>query len=301
MKEGADKMGNEELVQLIQDGKGDKKALLSALWENMRGLVFTIARKYSTPESFNDAMQQGFLGLYDAAESYDPTKDVLFSTYSVYWIRQSMTRYKNENTAAVRLPSHIAEKKIRYKQFLARYQAERGQDPDDRTICSFLDMTPADLDGIRVAVQIESAASTDLPVPGTDGLLISDTIRDPADPIESADSRIWNEQLAGVLLPLIEDLETEKAEVIKAHYWQGIPLSEIDRAKRWKPGRANELKTQAFRVLRYGKARRVLLPFLPDRVSPAAMRGTIGRFKRTWTSATEWAALRLCGQQEETP
>lgn len=286
-------MNNEELVQIFQDGTEDRKEVLSMLWDNLRGLAAVIARKYSTPEEFNDSMQQGFLGMYEAARNYDPEQGASFSSYAFHWIRQSMTRYRNENTSAVRLPSHIAEKKIKYKQFSSRYQAEHGHVPDDETICFFLDLTPADLDGIRAAVQIESAASTDLPVPGTDDLVISDMIRDPADPIENTDDRLWNEQLAGVLWELVDDLDPEQAAVIKAHYRNDIPMPEIDRMKGWKKGRADGLKVQAFRSLRYGKARRVLLPFLPDRVSPAVLRGTVGNFKRTWTSATERAAFKL--------
>ena len=292
-------MDNEELVKSFQDGTGNQKETLSMLWENMRGLAAAVARKYSGPDDYEDNLQQGFIGMYEAARNYDPEQGASFSSYAFHWIRQSMTRYKNENTAAVRLPSHIAEKKIRYKRFLVRYQAEQGQNPDDETISFFLNLKPADLEGIRAAMQIESAVSTDLPVPGADGLLISDTIRDPADPIESADSRMWNEQLAGVLWKLVDDLDPEQAAVIKAHFQKDISMPEIDRMKGWRKGRADGLKVQAFRSLRYGKARKILLPFLPERVSPGVMHGTVGSFKRTWTSTTEMAALKLCGVDPE--
>ena len=288
-------MDNEELVKIFQDGTGNQKEILSMLWENVRGLSAVIARKYSTPEEFNDSMQQGFLGMYEAARNYDPEEGASFSSYAFHWIRQSMTRYRNENTAAVRLPSHIAEKKIRYKQFLTRYQVEHGHEPDEREICFCLNLTPADIEGILAAIQIENADSTDSLIPGADDLTIGDMIRDPADMIENTDDRLWNEQLAKVLWELVDGLDPEQAYVIKTHYQNEITMPEIDGMRGWKKGRANSLKVQAFRSLRYGKARRILLPFLPDRESPAALRGTVGNFKRTWTSATERTALKLCG------
>lgn len=85
-------MSNEELVKQIQDGINVHENLES-LWENNSGYVATIARKYEVAEELEDLINQGFIGLYKAAEMYKPEKGAKFLTYATYWITQSIQRY----------------------------------------------------------------------------------------------------------------------------------------------------------------------------------------------------------------
>ncbi|MBA3580787.1 MAG: hypothetical protein H0W42_12485, partial [Gemmatimonadaceae bacterium] len=41
---------------------------------------------------FNDAMQAGYTGLFNAASNFDASRGVQFSTYASYWVRQAMRR-----------------------------------------------------------------------------------------------------------------------------------------------------------------------------------------------------------------
>lgn len=289
-------MENENIVDLIQAGTGNQKELYSMLWENMRGLAAAVARKYSRPDDYEDNMQQGFLGLYEAARNYDPEQGASFSSYAFHWIRQSITRYRNENGAACRFPSHIAELKNKYKRFQAVYMLKCGTVPDDRTICAALGISAEKLSMIRAAEQIESAASADSPIPGADDLTIGDMIRDPSDMIENTDDQLWNEQLAGVLWELVDGLDPEQAEVIRGRFRDDLTRQQIDKRNEWRAGRSADLEYKALRNLRHGKARRELLPFMSDRIASEGMKGTgVQRFNDTWTSATERTALKLCG------
>ncbi len=85
-------MSNEELVKRIQDGINVHENLES-LWENNSGYVAIIARKYEVAEELEDLINQGFIGLYKAAEMYKPDKGAKFLTYATYWITQSIQRY----------------------------------------------------------------------------------------------------------------------------------------------------------------------------------------------------------------
>ena len=62
-----------------------------------------------------DIIQEGNLGLIHAAEKYDHRKQVRFSTYAGWWIRQFITRSLSAKRRAIRLP-------LRKEQLLRRAQ-----------------------------------------------------------------------------------------------------------------------------------------------------------------------------------
>jgi RNA polymerase primary sigma factor len=51
-----------------------------------------------------DIIQEGNMGLMHAAEKYDHVKNVRFSTYAGWWIRQYISRYLSNKCRTIRLP-----------------------------------------------------------------------------------------------------------------------------------------------------------------------------------------------------
>jgi RNA polymerase primary sigma factor len=96
------------LSRLIQED-GDKAALNRLIEANLR-LVVKIARAYYTRGlSFPDLIQEGNMGLIRAAEKYDYKKNVRFSTYAAWWVRQSIGRYLSNKQRVIRLPQRKEE------------------------------------------------------------------------------------------------------------------------------------------------------------------------------------------------
>ena len=92
----------QEMARLIQNGNTEvRKKLIES---NLR-LVVKIARLYIKKDiSFLDLIQEGNVGLIHAVERYDPDKQVRFSTYATWWIRQSILRYLGNKRRLIRLP-----------------------------------------------------------------------------------------------------------------------------------------------------------------------------------------------------
>ena len=78
------------------------------------GLVTMIAKRYykgiggpDAIQKLEDLIQEGHMGIMEAAERFDPTKGFRFSTYATHWIRQRMLRSIAETSRTIRLPMYV--------------------------------------------------------------------------------------------------------------------------------------------------------------------------------------------------
>jgi len=104
------------LKQQIRRSQRAKAALIAA---NLR-LVITVARQavkksaISTQSAnsiqFQDACQQGIIGLTRATEKFDPELGFRFSTYAIWWIQKEVSKNVNEQSRSVRIPPSAIQK-----------------------------------------------------------------------------------------------------------------------------------------------------------------------------------------------
>lgn len=92
----------QDLSRRIQAGEA---AAQQRLIESNLRLVVKIAKAYQTQDvSLLDLIQDGNLGLLKAASRFDYRKQVRFSTYAAWWIKQAITRSLANRRRAIRLP-----------------------------------------------------------------------------------------------------------------------------------------------------------------------------------------------------
>jgi len=100
----------QELSRCIQNG--DEAARRRLIEANLR-LVIKIAKGYfASGISMMDLIQEGNMGLIRAVEKFDHSKQVRFSTYAAWWIRQAISRYLSDKKRTIRLP-HRKEEVLR--------------------------------------------------------------------------------------------------------------------------------------------------------------------------------------------
>jgi RNA polymerase sigma-32 factor len=103
---------------------GDQAAL-HALVTSYTRLVVSIAvrfRHYGLP--IGDLIQEGNLGLMQAAARFEPERDVRFSTYATWWIRAHMQDFILRNWSIVRTGTTAAQKSLFFN--LRRLRARLG-------------------------------------------------------------------------------------------------------------------------------------------------------------------------------
>lgn len=91
-------MDSKDIVELVRQYKETRdELLLNKILEQQYKLVMKVARKYYKSEQityeFDDLIQEGMIGVIRAIEKFNPESGFMFSTYSSWWIRQSITRF----------------------------------------------------------------------------------------------------------------------------------------------------------------------------------------------------------------
>jgi RNA polymerase primary sigma factor len=147
-----------DLSKKIQGG--DLEARKKLIESNLR-LVVNIARKYVAPDlHLLDIIQEGNLGLITAAQKYEFTYNVRFSTYACWWIQQAITRAIANKRRLIRLPFRKEELVSRIRRVSAELYQRHSRAPTNEEIAAELSIDPADVADIVSC----SAAVTSLDV-----------------------------------------------------------------------------------------------------------------------------------------
>ncbi len=116
-----------ELAQRWRDSK-DQEAL-NELTKSYLRLVIAHANKvknYGLPQT--DLIQEGCIGLMEAAARFEPEREIRFSTYANWWIRSSMQDYILRNWSIVRTGTTAAHKSLFFNLRRIRAKLADGMD-----------------------------------------------------------------------------------------------------------------------------------------------------------------------------
>jgi RNA polymerase primary sigma factor len=92
-----------ELGQRVQIDRDDT-ALMRLVEGNLRFVVSYAKRYRGLGVPVLDLIHEGNLGLIEAARRFDPSRNVKFITYAVWWVRQAMTHALSDQTRAFSFP-----------------------------------------------------------------------------------------------------------------------------------------------------------------------------------------------------
>lgn len=109
--------------------RGDRSAKQRLIEANLR-LTVTVARRFrGQGVPLLDLVQEGFFGLVDAAERFDPRRGLRFSTYAMWWIRRSCQSAVEKQGRAIRLPYHVLQRRSQLARARMAFVAEHQCDP----------------------------------------------------------------------------------------------------------------------------------------------------------------------------
>lgn len=186
---------------------------------NLR-LVVSVARGYkrrierSVAMDYADLIQEGMLGLHRAIEMYDFTKGYAFSTYAVWWIRQSVNRAIVNQSDTIRIPNHLREIMNR-----ARH-APPGL--DRAALVEHCRCSPEALDRALLAAK-QKPTSLDQHLRDGDGDLLGDLIGAADHTTEDA----WFAEDLRQAIEHLRDLHADDIALLELHHLDGFSQGEL--------------------------------------------------------------------------
>jgi RNA polymerase sigma factor (sigma-70 family) len=130
---------------------------------NLRLVISVVYKFRYTGMPLSDLIQDGNIGLMRAVDNFDYQRDLKFSTYAIWWIRQAIHR-ASSSQSLMRLPEYCRDNVRRVHQVVDSFVVEHGRTPTPQEIAQRTDI-PLE----RIAWSLEHTPeqiSIDNPLPG---------------------------------------------------------------------------------------------------------------------------------------
>ncbi|MGH9867626.1 MAG: sigma-70 family RNA polymerase sigma factor [Candidatus Polarisedimenticolia bacterium] len=194
--------------------KGDREALKKLVEANLR-FVVSFAKKYrGCGLSFLDLINEGNIGLIEAAKRFDPKKNVKFITYAVWWVRQSIIHALSDQSGAFRLPQKQANLLYRIGKTISALTLELERQPTPDEIAERLEIPPEEvLSLLRVA---DDNVSLSTVIDEEHDFHLADKLEQSMMP--SADSLLLKSSLKTLLHAAMDELDPKEEKVVKLRF-----------------------------------------------------------------------------------
>lgn len=191
--------------------RGDLQARQRLVESNIR-LVINIARNYRNRNlPLEDLIQEGTIGLIQAAEKFDPERGFRFSTYATHWIRQSIGRAIDSKAKAIRLPAHVLQSLRKVEKAREQLSRDLGREPNLEQIATVMGVAPNKL--IALVQSSQDLISLDQTVGDLSGMTVASFVKDRAD--KEIETSVISDELIQELTHIINDLNEREQTVMK--------------------------------------------------------------------------------------
>jgi RNA polymerase primary sigma factor len=194
--------------------KGDEEAFRKLIESNLR-FVVAMAKKYArSGYPLHELINEGNMGLIEAASRFDPARGVRFITYASWWIRQAILAAIAHYGQVFKLPPKLKHELYRFESKVARLTQELGHRPTVDEISRELGMTEQDVRQMLEGTPTEVSLST--PVGEQDEAHLEDLISDPA--VTPVDEILIARSLEEQLQTLLSQLDEKERLIIERRF-----------------------------------------------------------------------------------
>ena len=179
-----------------------------------------------------DLISNGYFGLLEALERFDPKRGFKFETYAVVRIRGAIL---DAIRAQDWIPVSVRQKARHYTHVMAELEQQLGRSATDEEIAAAMSMNAQEFGHFLGQLQ----ATTIMPLEDyTHNETVSDSAESPSEHVEISEVKTT---LAGA----IDKLPEKERIVVALYYYEGLTLKEISLVLKLSEARISQLHTKA--------------------------------------------------------
>jgi RNA polymerase primary sigma factor len=249
-----------ELAQAIK--RGDKKALDKLTKANLR-FVVSVAKQYQFRGlSLSDLINEGNLGLINAARRFDESKGFKFISYAVWWIRQSIIQALADQGRMVRLPSNRVNLGNKVQKAISLWEQVYERTPSETELADEMKISEQELQSVN-NYHI-NYVSIDSPNPVTEESMVETMVDEES---KETDENVDHRQSLEIEIKrCLKTLTERERNIVCAFFGIGVPealtLGEIAIRHNMTGERVRQLKDKAIAHLRNPKKTTLLRQYL---------------------------------------
>lgn len=257
----------EETYELFKKYRetGSKDAREILICSNLR-FVITVSKSFmGRGLDSMELIQEGNLGLIKAIEKFDYTLQNRFSTYAVWWIKQTIQRAIQNTARTIRVPIHIFDLNEKIKKVSKQLTAELNREPSYKEIAEQIKGVE-EKDVIHAIESMREIISIETPVnnkKGDDSVKIGNFVAsNDYNPAEALDIELRNEGINNIL----KSISWKEAEMLKDRYGidnrQALSLEQLSEKYQLSKERIRQICKKSLKKLREEAQREGLDDFL---------------------------------------
>jgi RNA polymerase primary sigma factor len=241
---------------------GDADALRKMVESNLR-FVVSVAKKYArSGYPLHELINEGNMGLIEAAGRFDPDRGVRFITYAGWWVRQAILAAIAHHGQVFRLPPKLKHELYRFETKVAHLTQELGHRPSVEEISQGLQMSEDDVRDMLEGAPGEVSLNT--PVGEESETRLEDVIEDES--ITPFDEVLIRESFEEQLRDLLSQLDLKERSIVERRFGlderEPETLAEIGADMHLSRERVRQIEERALAKLRRSQRARQLLGYL---------------------------------------
>lgn len=217
-----------ELSQRIKEG--DMNAANELVKANLR-FVISVAKQYQNKGlPLVDLIQEGCLGMIEAAKRYDESRGYRFISYAVWWIRQSIIHAISDQCRTVRVPMSQVVYMNKINKATAKFEQEHGRKPSPEEI---EEETNLSSDEISFTLSSSSrSVSLETPFKDEEAGCLLDVL--PNENCEDADGQLVQSSVSQELEDILRRLSFRERDILRMSFGLGMmPMQNEEIASRF--------------------------------------------------------------------
>lgn len=210
---------NKEIELSRRVKEGDQSAVNELVEANLR-FVISVAKQYQGKGiPLVDLIQEGCLGVIQAAQLYDESKGFKFISFAVWWIRQAIMKAITDQCRTVRIPMNQVAYVSKINKVSDKFEQEFGRKP---SLEELEDITDLSINKINSAISSNTrSVSLDTPFKDEEVGTLLDVI--PNENSDSSDKNIIKSNATVVINEILSNFSYRERDVIRMTY--GIEMN----------------------------------------------------------------------------